>query len=131
MKQAMGLEWPVGIKCLAQYGVHRLFTGSDFLPGMEAGLFSPGNDFKKDGRRRFQINTYEIAVPNLPPSFNEFTIVQLTDIHFGFLMPLRVVKKLLNKANSIKRDMIVCTGDYVHQRSNAGQIDIVCRKSRF
>ena len=74
-------------------------------------------------RRRFQINTYEIPVANLPLSFNGFTIVQLTDIHYGFLMPLHVVKKLLDKASSIKSDMIVCTGDYVHQRNNTGQIE--------
>jgi hypothetical protein len=74
-------------------------------------------------RRRFQINTYEIPVPNLPQTFNGFTIVQLTDIHYGFLMPLNVVKKLLKKATSIKRDIIVCTGDNVHQRNNTNQID--------
>lgn len=76
-------------------------------------------------RRRFQINTYEIPVPNLPSSFIGFTIVQLTDIHYGFLMPLRVVKKLLDKANSVKCDIIVCTGDYVHQRNNNSQIDVI------
>ena len=74
-------------------------------------------------RHRFQVNTYKIPVPNLPPAFNGFTIVHLTDIHYGFLMPLKVVKQLLNKANSIERDIIVCTGDNVHQRNNAGQID--------
>jgi predicted MPP superfamily phosphohydrolase len=76
-------------------------------------------------RRRFQINTYKIPVPNLPQTFNGFTMVQLADIHYGFLMPLRVVKKLLDKANSIKRDIIVCTGDNVHQHNNTTQIDIL------
>jgi predicted MPP superfamily phosphohydrolase len=74
-------------------------------------------------RYRFQINTYKIPVPNLPPEFDGFTIVHLTDIHYGFLMSLSVVKKLLDKANSIKRDIIVCTGDSVHQRNSASQID--------
>jgi predicted MPP superfamily phosphohydrolase len=74
-------------------------------------------------RHRFQVNTYKIPVPHLPPAFDGFTMVHLTDIHYGFLMPLCVVKKLLDKANSIKRDIIVCTGDNVHQRNSAGQID--------
>jgi hypothetical protein len=49
---AMGLGRPVDLKCLAEYHVYRFVARSHFLPGMEAGLFSPGNDFKKSGRRR-------------------------------------------------------------------------------
>ena len=32
------------------------------------------------------VTCYEIPVPNLPRAFNGFTIVQLTDIHYGFLI---------------------------------------------
>jgi predicted MPP superfamily phosphohydrolase len=67
-------------------------------------------------RHLFQINTYKVPVPNLPRTFNGFTIVQLTDLHYGFLMSMAVVKKLLAHAISIKRDIIVCTGDYIHER---------------
>jgi predicted MPP superfamily phosphohydrolase len=74
-------------------------------------------------RHLFQINTYKIPVPNLPRAFNGFTIVQLTDLHYGFLMSMAVVKKLLNNANSIKRDIIVCTGDYIHERNSHKETD--------
>ena len=74
-------------------------------------------------RHLFQINTYKIPVPNLPRAFNGFTIVQLTDLHYGFLMSMAVIKKLLANANSIKRNIIVCTGDYVHGHDNHKEID--------
>jgi hypothetical protein len=71
------------------------------------------------------INKYRIPVPNLPTEFEGFTIVHLTDLHFGFLVPLLQMQKIIEKANSIPRDMTVCTGDYVHERNSAHQIDTV------
>jgi hypothetical protein len=49
---AMGLGRPVDLECLAEYHAYRFVARTHFLPGMEAGVFSPGNDFKKSGRRR-------------------------------------------------------------------------------
>jgi len=74
-------------------------------------------------RHLFQINTYKIPVPHLPRTFNGFTIVHLTDFHYGFLMSMAVVKKLLANANSIKRDVIVCTGDFIHERNSHKKTD--------
>jgi predicted MPP superfamily phosphohydrolase len=76
-------------------------------------------------RHRFQINTYKIPVPNLPASFNGFTIVQITDIHYGLFMPLGVVKKLFAGVKSLKKDIIVCTGDNVNQHKKTTQIDAI------
>lgn len=76
-------------------------------------------------RYNFQVNTYKIPVPNLPRAFNGFKIVQLTDLHFGFLMPLFVVKQLIHKINTLEKDIIVCTGDYVHEKDTKSQIDTV------
>ena len=76
-------------------------------------------------RYYFQVNTYQIPVPNLPAEFNGFSIAQITDLHFGFLMPLSIIKHLIKKANDIPKDMIVCTGDYIHERNSSNQIDLV------
>lgn len=70
-------------------------------------------------------NTVRIPVPNLPPEFNGFRIVQLTDLHYGFLMPLRLIRYLVTRANRIPCDAIVCTGDYVHDENRTDQIDTV------
>lgn len=69
-----------------------------------------------------QVNRYRIPVPNLPPQFNGFTIVHLTDLHYG-LVSKSFVRNVVNKANSLKRDVIVCTGDFVHHRNSDREIN--------
>ena len=76
-------------------------------------------------RHIFQVNTYRIPVPNLPPKFDGYTIAQLTDLHHGFLMPQRTVEKIICKTNSLQNDLIVCTGDYILERNGTKQIDAV------
>ena len=73
----------------------------------------------------FQVNSYIIPVPNLPSEFNGFSIVQITDLHYGSLMPISVIEFIINKVNSLPKDMIVCTGDYIHERNSNNQIDTV------
>lgn len=70
-------------------------------------------------------NHYRIAVPNLPKEFSGFRIVHLTDLHYGFLVPLSLIQHVVERANSLSADMIVCTGDYVHERNSVRQIDRV------
>lgn len=72
-----------------------------------------------------QTNIYRIAVPNLPKAFSGFRIVQLTDLHLGFLVPPELIQGVVERANALKPDLIVCTGDYVHERNSTKQIDQV------
>jgi predicted MPP superfamily phosphohydrolase len=76
-------------------------------------------------RYLIQTNHYVIAVPNLPQAFSRFRIVHLTDLHYGSLVPLAVIRHVIHRANSLRRDLIVCTGDYVHERTSTAQIDEV------
>lgn len=71
------------------------------------------------------INTYRITVPNLPKAFTGFRIVHLSDIHYGFLVPLKLIRRVVDSANELKPDLIVCTGDYIHERKATRQIDMV------
>jgi predicted MPP superfamily phosphohydrolase len=68
-------------------------------------------------------NFYRIAVPNLPREFSGFRIVQLSDLHYGFLVPLGLIQYVITRANLLKPDIIVCTGDFVHERNSVKQID--------
>ncbi len=76
-------------------------------------------------RNIVKINRYRITVPSLPSSFNGFKIVQLTDLHYGPLVSLDFIEGVVEKANKHKPDIIVCTGDYVHERNSTEQIDAV------
>jgi predicted MPP superfamily phosphohydrolase len=70
-----------------------------------------------------QFNRYRLRVPNLPAAFAGLTIVQLTDLHYGVLVPLAFLKGLIDRVNALQKDMIVCTGDYVHERKSTRQVD--------
>lgn len=76
-------------------------------------------------RYLIQTNYYRIAVPNLPDAFCGFRIVQLADLHYGFLVPLAVIRYAVDQANRLKHDLIVCTGDYVHEQKSTRPIDVV------
>ncbi len=70
-------------------------------------------------------NRYRITVPNLPRNFSGFRIVHLSDLHYGPLVPLELVRHVIDRANRLKPDLIVCTGDYVHEKNATNQIDKV------
>lgn len=75
------------------------------------------------GLRRFdttgdlQIVEREIAVPGLAPAFDGFTVVQVSDIHFGQRLEMEnyllAVRDLVNDLNA---DVVAFTGDFVDRR---------------
>jgi len=71
------------------------------------------------------VRRYRIPVPRLPSAFDGWTLVHLTDLHHGALMPLGLIRYVVNKANALAKDAIVCTGDYVLEVRTTGEIDAV------
>lgn len=76
-------------------------------------------------RYSFQVNHYRAAFPNLPAAFAGKRILQLTDLHYGKLMPLWLIEYIVALANHQQADIIVCTGDYVHHNQTREQLDQV------
>lgn len=70
-------------------------------------------------------NHYKIVLKDLPREFTGFRILQLTDLHYGFLAPRILMEYVINRSNSIEKDVIVCTGDYVHKKRSTKEIDTV------
>jgi hypothetical protein len=70
-------------------------------------------------------NHYLIPVPNLPPAFAGLRIVHLTDLHYGPLVPLALIRQVIRRANALRPELIVCTGDYVQQKRTVAQIEAV------
>ena len=71
-----------------------------------------------------QFNRYRIPVPNLPAAFQGLRIAQVSDVHYGRLMPRWFVNYLLERVNRAGADVIVCTGDYIYGQG-AAQIEVV------
>ena len=70
-------------------------------------------------------NTYRLCVPRLPDAFTGLRLIQLSDLHYGSLMPLSMIEDVVRRANELSGDVILCTGDYVHERRSVRQIDAV------
>ena len=57
------------------------------------------------------VKEVEVRLANLPPEFDGYRIIQLTDLHLSRLFPQRWSEQVVAKANAQKADLIVITGD--------------------
>jgi predicted MPP superfamily phosphohydrolase len=60
-----------------------------------------------------QVHTVEISLERLPPEFDGLRIVQLTDLHASKLFPAPWMQAVVEKANALRPDLVVITGDVV------------------
>lgn len=65
------------------------------------------------GRRRFEIEHFELPVNGLSSAMSQFTVVQLTDMHVGPFMPPEELAAYVDAINRLKPDLIALTGDFV------------------
>ncbi|RPE00008.1 metallophosphoesterase [Aureibaculum marinum] len=64
---------------------------------------------------RFKIHRVEVELSNLPKSFLDFKIVQISDIHIGsFNSRYHILDRAVKLINELKPDLIVFTGDLVN-----------------
>jgi len=54
-----------------------------------------------------------LVYSKLPESFQGIKIIQFTDLHYGTTIKTKEFKKIVNKINEVKPDIIVFTGDLV------------------
>nr|WP_318383456.1 metallophosphoesterase [uncultured Enterobacter sp.] len=57
------------------------------------------------------VRTVEVNITNLPPAFEGYRLVQLTDIHASRLLPREWVEQVVSITNNLHPDAIVLTGD--------------------
>src|SRR3954469_1317356 len=56
-----------------------------------------------------------IALPNLPASFRGTTVALLADVHHAPFVPLPYTRHVVEITNSLRPDIVVLAGDYVHR----------------
>jgi predicted MPP superfamily phosphohydrolase len=59
------------------------------------------------------VKDIEIAIPGLPPQFDGYTMLQLTDLHISRLFPAKWARAVVERANSLGADLIVISGDLI------------------
>ncbi len=55
----------------------------------------------------------EIGITGLPPQFDGYTLVQLTDLHISRLFPAAWTRAVVDRTNALNVDLIVVTGDVI------------------
>jgi predicted MPP superfamily phosphohydrolase len=64
---------------------------------------------------RLRVARYDIPIEGLPPELDGFTLVHLSDTHHGPYITLPYIEHAIARANALKADLAVLTGDYVHR----------------
>ncbi|WP_313441465.1 metallophosphoesterase [Novosphingobium sp.] len=54
-----------------------------------------------------------VEIRDLPPAFDGYRIVQLTDLHISRLFPARWATEVVRRTNATNADLIVVTGDFI------------------
>lgn len=60
-----------------------------------------------------QLKDIEVSIAGLPPEFDGYEIVQLTDLHISRLFPASWTKEVVSQTNALDPDLIVITGDFI------------------
>lgn len=60
-----------------------------------------------------QVRDLAVEVANLPPAFDGYRIVQLTDLHISRLFPQPWARAVVQRTNALNPDLIVVTGDFI------------------
>jgi predicted MPP superfamily phosphohydrolase len=55
----------------------------------------------------------EVGIRGLPPQFDGYTMLQLTDLHISRLFPARWARAVVARSNALGADLIVITGDLI------------------
>ncbi|MDD7335781.1 MAG: metallophosphoesterase [Prevotella sp.] len=85
-------------------------------PLLVIALFAYGFFF---GWRRIVVRNADCVSPLLPPAFNGYRVLQLSDLHLGtFKQSPGFIRKLVSVVNAQHPDLIVFTGDLVNIRGD-------------
>ncbi|RJK66295.1 serine/threonine protein phosphatase [Klebsiella pneumoniae] len=99
--------------------VHRLVSGRQlkwhssfwFILPLVAAIFT--TQALKNGTATPEVKKITVKLKGLPPNFEGYRIVQLTDLHASRLLPQSWVQDVVTRTRSLDADMIVITGDLI------------------
>ncbi|MET7242978.1 metallophosphoesterase [Methylobacterium sp. EM32] len=78
--------------------------------GLAAGLAALG---VANAVRVPPVRDVAVAIPGLPPAFEGYRLLQLTDLHLSRLFPAPWARAVVDRANGADADAIVVTGDFI------------------
>jgi uncharacterized protein len=107
----------------------RLFRGGGTIPGSvrytaatAAMLLSALGVYQ--ATRVPSLKDVEIAISGLPPQFDGYRLLQLTDLHISRLFPKEWTQAAVERSNVLGVDLIVVTGDLIDGSFGARRTDV-------
>jgi predicted MPP superfamily phosphohydrolase len=88
--------------------------GAGAAPAAAIGLGLHGAVTQEDLR----VRKFDLAIPNLPPELEGFTISHVSDLHSGIFVGPARLRKISDATNDLKADLIVITGDIINREMN-------------
>ncbi len=70
------------------------------------------------------LKNVEIAIRGLPPAFDGYRLLQLTDLHLSRLFPKSWAEAVAARSNELDVDLIVVTGDFIDGSVESRRADI-------
>lgn len=74
---------------------------------------NPPISIKSSKNKPFRLTFLDVQIPDLPAEFDEYRIVQLTDLHLGPCTPADHIKQAIDITLELKPHLVTLTGDYV------------------
>jgi predicted MPP superfamily phosphohydrolase len=65
--------------------------------------------------RNLGVTRMDIPLQGLPPEMDGFSMVQISDLHYGMLIEKGELLRVVERVNGLKPDLIVITGDLVDE----------------
>lgn len=76
-----------------------------------AGVIAAGGLWQ--GVKTPEVRSLEVVIPALPPKLDGLTLVQISDLHASPMLKGPRVRRIVERTNALKPDIIVLTGDMV------------------
>jgi predicted MPP superfamily phosphohydrolase len=64
-------------------------------------------------RTNFEVCEREIRIPNLPDQLQGLRALQLSDIHLGQYLSIKTLRKIIDRSNELKAQIVFITGDLI------------------
>jgi predicted MPP superfamily phosphohydrolase len=91
----------------------RSLTRRSFLAGAGAAGLCVTLDSNRHGRHAFEIVHRTFPIANLPEAFQNFRIVQMSDIHLKEFTETWFLEEMVRQVNALKPELVLLTGDFV------------------
>ena len=69
------------------------------------------------GATDYQVRRVTLRFPNLPPAFDGFKVIQISDLHTGSFNSTEPLKRAVALINQQNADLVLMTGDLVNNRA--------------